>query len=105
MKKGLLILCCLFLSGRLLAQGSRTGCLLADDMVYTVTTAGLYKFNSNTGVVPLSSGYCNWTPTGGITCTVCFDGNGEYNGGGNCSGGSGSVQTGVYNTFTMVFVQ
>ncbi|TCC92242.1 hypothetical protein EZ428_10980 [Pedobacter frigiditerrae] len=102
MKKGILLLCSLFMYACLLAQGSRTGCLLPDNKVYTTTTAGLYKFNSNAGVVALSSGYCDWTPTGGITCTVCFDQNGQYNNGGNCSGGSGNVQTGVYNTFTMV---
>jgi hypothetical protein len=101
MKKGLLLVCCLFMCMNLSAQGSKTGCLLSDNKVYTTTTAGLYKFNSNTGVVALSSGYCSWTPTGGIPCTVCFDQNGAYNGGGNCSG-SGNVQSGVYNTFTMV---
>lgn len=102
MRKWLLFLFCLFTHISLSAQGSRTGCLLPDNKVYTVTTVGLYKFNSNTGVVALSLGYCNWTPTGGITCTVCFDNNGAYNNGGNCGGSSTNEQSGVYNTFTMV---
>ncbi|TCC92240.1 hypothetical protein EZ428_10970 [Pedobacter frigiditerrae] len=76
------------------SQGSATGCLLPNNIVYTSKgILGTYYNNVFTG---LSTNYCSWTPVTGPTCLVC---NGGLNVFGVCLSGTTS---GVEGTFTMV---
>lgn len=94
----LLIFSILFVSSNTFAQGTKTGCLLPNNIVYTSQSNKGPKHYRQSPATPLSINYCSWTPsTTGTSCTVCIGS--VNNGNGNCSG---TIQNGYKGTFTMV---
>ena len=98
MKIIVLIFGVLFISSNSFAQGTETGCLLPNNLVYTSQSTKGPKYYRQSPSTPLSINYCSWTPSiTGTPCTVC---NGSVNNGnGSCSG---TTSNGYKGTFTMV---
>ena len=98
MKIILIIFGVLFISSNSFAQGTATGCLLPNNLVYTSQSNKGPKYYRQSPATSLTVNYCSWTPsTTGTSCTVCF---GKVNNGnGSCSG---TTTIGYAGTFTMV---